>query len=372
VENSGHPLLLRGDLILDPGACCNESGNAMLESLDIQISISRYFLNTSLMLRKLSLWNVTCSGWTRVHTYFTIMGGFFDSEWPDSALSALDVARLTADSHPMMFRVDAPTGDPSKEHDTSPSTPPPQPRILVTKSEIVDKSKSDTLGKLFTVLQTTWFIVQYSVRWAAHQPRTQLEVMTLAYAAINIIVYILWWEKPLDVQEPINVRGRAAIADVRQKTLSGAWFSVIEEAFRSLTTGVKTLASITVLPAVGVLFGGVHCIAWRFPFPTKAETELWKVCAVYCSAYPIAVPVVLLLGAIMAGILKWMFYLSDEAGKRVEDVLAFVGGILGFLSLLIYISCRIILLVLTFTCLRLPPRGVYEATDWIFFFPHIG
>ena len=86
--------------------------------------------------------------------------------------------------------------------------------ILVTESEILDKSKGDTFGELVIVLQTTWFIAQCLGRWTAHQPRTQLEVMTLGYAALNTVIYASWWDEPLGIQEPIDIRrGRAIPVD---------------------------------------------------------------------------------------------------------------------------------------------------------------
>jgi len=200
------------------------------------------------------------------------MHGFFDSdsEQPLKTLNARDMLELTADSHPEMFKLGP---DPSKE--TPPENPPPQTWILVTESEILDKSKGDTLGKLVTVLQTTWFIAQYLGRWTAHQPRTQLEVMTLAYAALNVVIYALWWDKPLDIQEPIDVRrGRSIPVDVRQKMLWGAWSDVIEDAIDSSARGTKFFAWFALLPVVGALFGGVHCFAWWFPFPTQREEGL--------------------------------------------------------------------------------------------------
>ena len=208
------------------------------------------------------------------------MGGFLDNRKSGRTLDASTIPDLTAESHPELFKLDASQGDPPKEHGT-------QPWILVTESEILDKSKGDGLGKLVTMLQTTWFIVQYLERWVTHQPRTQVEVMTLAYAAINVIIYILWWDKPLNIQEPIDVHGHAIPINARKTTLHGAWFNVMREAIESLTAGDNITLVITVLPAVGVLFGGVHCFAWQFPFPTKYEATLWKVCAIYCTVYPV-------------------------------------------------------------------------------------
>ena len=289
--------------------------------------------------------------------HFAIMGGFLDDRESGKALDASD---LTAESHPELFKLNAsPRGSP-KEHGA-------QPWVLVTESEILDKSKGDGLGKLVAVLQTTWFIVQYLERWVSHQPRTQVEVMTLAYAAINIIIYILWWDKPLNVQEPIDVHGRAIPINARKKTLQGAWFNVMGEAIASLTAGNNITSGITVLPVVGVLFGGVHCFAWQFPFPTKYEATLWKVCAIYCTVYPVVVAVFFLLLIVAERLLN----------RRIPNwaVFKWLNLTVSFsflLSLAGYVVCRIILLVLTFTCLRSPIPGIYEATNWTRFLPHVG
>jgi hypothetical protein len=65
--------------------------------------------------------------------------------------------------------------------------------VGTSEKEIRDRSKGDALAKLIVVLQTLWFIAQYLGRWFDHLPRTQLEVMTLAYAALAVAVYRLWW-----------------------------------------------------------------------------------------------------------------------------------------------------------------------------------
>ena len=276
------------------------------------------------------------------------MGGFLDNRESGRTLDASTIPGLTAESHPELFKLDASRGDPPKEHGT-------QPWVLVTEPEILDKSKGDGLGKLVTVLQTTWFIVQYLERWVSHQPRTQVEVMTLAYAVVNVIIYILWWDKPLNVQEPIDVHGRAIPINARKRSLHGAWFSVMGEAYESLIAEIKAASAVTVLPAVGVLFGGVHCFAWQFPFPTEYEATLWKVSAIYCTVYPVVV----------AGCISLRHLIVHQLSDRMRYWIR-------SLSPAGYVVCRIILLVLTFTCLRSPFPGIYEATNWTRFLPHVG
>ena len=192
--------------------------------------------------------------------------------------------------HPRMFKEDAPA-----HTEVELTTLSSDPKISVTESEILDKSKGDPLGKLFTALQTTWFIVQYLERWITHQPRTQLEVMTLAYVALNILIYALWWEKPLNIQEPIDVHGRSSARDEdRTRGLHGIG-AVLGGAFRlpfSKTNDHDDIVFFSIVfPLVGFLFGGIHCFARWFPFPSGPERVLWRVCAAYCTATPCLVSV---------------------------------------------------------------------------------
>ena len=276
----------------------------------------------------------------------------FDDEKPDSdklkhkfalsSLQSIHKAPHEASKYPGLFILER------DEYAQAQDIP-----LRVTKSDIVDRSKKDAFGKLVATLQTTWFIVQYSERWASHQARTQLEVMTLSYAAVNIFIYILWKEKPSRVQEPIDVRGSPTHADARQEKLRKAWWTVISEAWESLVDGVKTDPGQIVLPVIGALFGGVHCFAWRFPFPTESEATLWRVCAIYCTVFPVVFPTLLL-----------------SRVKRLDNHIKPLMYI-KYVSITGYIACRFILLALTFTSLRATPPGIYAATDWTFFLPHV-
>ena len=75
----------------------------------------------------------------------------------------------------------------------------------ITEREIQDRSKGDALSKGLVVIQTSWFILQCIARRIEHLPITELELVTLAFAALNFITYALWWNKPLDVQCPVRV-----------------------------------------------------------------------------------------------------------------------------------------------------------------------
>jgi len=78
----------------------------------------------------------------------------------------------------------------------------------ITEEEIKDKSKGDYFSKGVVVLQTCWFIIQVIARGVEHMVVTELEVVTLAFSALTMIIYFLWWNKPLDVgvSVPVHVK----------------------------------------------------------------------------------------------------------------------------------------------------------------------
>ena len=77
--------------------------------------------------------------------------------------------------------------------------------IMPTEAEIRDKGKSDWLAKSLVLLQTSWFVMQCIARAIDHLPVTHLEIVTLAYAAMNFVIYIFWWNKPHNVNRPVRV-----------------------------------------------------------------------------------------------------------------------------------------------------------------------
>lgn len=78
------------------------------------------------------------------------------------------------------------------------------PRLLPrsTSGEIKDKSKSDTLGKVLTCWQATWFCLQCIFRLSSSLPVTLLELSVFAHAICALLIFATWWDKPKDVQRP--------------------------------------------------------------------------------------------------------------------------------------------------------------------------
>ena len=77
------------------------------------------------------------------------------------------------------------------------------PFTMLTKAEIEDRGKSDWLAKSLVLLQTSWFVIQCIAWGINHLPLTHLEIIMLAYAAMNFVIYIFWWYKPLNINRPV-------------------------------------------------------------------------------------------------------------------------------------------------------------------------
>ena len=76
---------------------------------------------------------------------------------------------------------------------------------FLSEEEIWDKSKANGLAKAIVCIQALWFCTQCIARLAQGMPISLLELNTFAHALCALLVYLLWWNKPLDVQEPTLV-----------------------------------------------------------------------------------------------------------------------------------------------------------------------
>ncbi|TFK67049.1 hypothetical protein BDN72DRAFT_116378 [Pluteus cervinus] len=126
--------------------------------------------------------------WTHVHGQFAQMGGFGRKDdkrvlYPSTLIQLLKEGRIDLD------------------------------QLKLTKEDINDKSKGDILSKALVAFQTTWFVFECFARLQQNLPLLELEVVTLAFAVLNIITYELWWYKPLNVFRPIYLHIRAQPPD---------------------------------------------------------------------------------------------------------------------------------------------------------------
>jgi hypothetical protein len=116
-------------------------------------------------------------------------------------------------------------------------------------------------------------------------------------------------------------------------------------------SGPKDMESLFILAATGMVFGGIHCLAWSFPFPTHTEIILWRVSAIYIAVAPVFV------------------ILAEWVADHGKDNL---GVDMALLISLVYSAAWVILLILTFSSLRSPPPDLYQTLSWSSFLPHFG
>ena len=129
---------------------------------------------------------------TLIHGFYIVMGGY-----------AFDVSK---DTKPRIWprKVDRLTPSPiavlgcliSQDRDLKEVLP------FLTEEEIWDKSKANGLAKTIVCVQAAWFCAQCIARLGQRMPISLLELNTFAHAICALLVYVLWWNKPLDVHEP--------------------------------------------------------------------------------------------------------------------------------------------------------------------------
>ncbi|KAH6633763.1 hypothetical protein C7974DRAFT_177942 [Boeremia exigua] len=76
----------------------------------------------------------------------------------------------------------------------------------ISEVYIKDKSKANWFAKALVCMQACWFITQVVGRVATSYPITLLEMNTLMHALWCLVIYLAWWHKPLNIDEPTIIR----------------------------------------------------------------------------------------------------------------------------------------------------------------------
>ena len=137
----------------------------------------------------------TRQAWTIVHSHFAVMGGFaIGFNDPNSNYLPKNKARLILTPRALYELA-------TKEPTTIPN---------LTEEEIRDKSKANGLAKTLVCLQALWFCAQCLSRLAQGLTISLLELNTFGHSICALIIYVQWWDKPLDVDEPMMVTTEAS------------------------------------------------------------------------------------------------------------------------------------------------------------------
>ncbi|CAO2654198.1 Nn.00g109310.m01.CDS01 [Neocucurbitaria sp. VM-36] len=277
-----------------------------------------------------------------------------------------------------------------------------------SRKEIKDKGKADVMAKALTIVQIVWILVQSVARIVQHLPLTTLEISTLAYIPCAIIAYILWWNKPYEVNMPtrlhlkptglpiLHLNHRRGVAPhhedtpchckhtryLRTRKLLERHQIYRTQKYRTYETTrqcVEVLRSS--LDPVGIfgfssaliflIVGAIHLAAWNFHFPSGFERWAWRICSILITTI---IPLSWLITAVLLRVAsdRWWDGTEDNIMLRKFQTMRWISmGIQGC-ALTVYGFARLYLLVEVFMGLRASPGGIYKTPEWTNFLPHFG
>lgn len=278
----------------------------------------------------------------------------------------------------------------------------------VSTRQLARLDRGDKLVKAFALLQILYLVMQLLARRVASLPSTQLEIATLAFALSSIITYILYWSRPQGVESVHIIRTkkipdayifeRIAIFGSHHLGSYGRtegrldteldlvplpndsrniFFDKVEDREQDLPPKWIHVAfggNQEVLPLAfgavvgGTLFGGLHCLAWNFQFPTLEEALAWKICSVLTTSLPIFAIVPFIAWTRLTPRPGSIFAVLHRP-RYGAPVAKFLVGLVLIILLITYILARLFLMVESFRSLFfLPPKAFIET--WSGSFPH--
>lgn len=311
--------------------------------------------------------------WTLLHSYYANMGGIR--------------VKVGNDGPSEVSRTYCLTGKKLAQIDFDADYSPLQ-HLTLTAEEIQDKSNSDGFAKIIAMVQIFWLIFSIILRAARHIPSTQLELLTLAYSILAIFIYAAYFNKPQNIEHPTTIflptlsddkehdrRLRACLGDTECSSFFAKviWHS---DAFlgESLRQGTRIpndcynfnllAPCLVTLVVVTSIFGGIHCIAWNFAFPTGIELKIWRTASVMTTT----LPALIFASQFVATLLRQ----RGNPANCVRDE----GRLHPFHSIMItvgyvaYVLARVAIMTVAFTSLRRMPTDVY-LTTWARNLPNI-
>ncbi|KAJ7888375.1 hypothetical protein B0H14DRAFT_2693790 [Mycena olivaceomarginata] len=209
---------------------------------------------------------------------------------------------------------------------------------------IKDKSKGDALSKAVALFQGLWFITQCIARATQHLPVMELEVATLAFAVVNIFIWLLWTPIILGTSE----EGFAA----QDSYCPGVHASGNPTALTKFIFRLRSMLEHVRIPSVvasfvGAIFGAIHCAAWNSHFPSANEKWMWW----------------LVLEILVLSIFDERTYFIQTKSRFFKAAFA------AFIPL--YIIARLFLLIIPFTSLRTLTPDTFVDVNWSVYIPHL-
>jgi hypothetical protein len=207
-------------------------------------------------------------------------------------------------------------------------------RLLPSRQDVKDISKSDFLGRFVTIVQILWFTIQVIARHVQGETVSLLEVSTLAYISLALMSYVIYWRKPQGMSAPMKIYVHPSVDLGRIKQ-------------ESHSLDVNNYIGFLYWVGSFVAFAGVHLIAWNYAFPSEVEKWLWIAASLLMFIFACILAMVGVLSSNYGG--DWLF-----------------GGFL-----VLFILTRLCLIVQSFLVLRSSPESVYSTVNWPAYFPAV-
>lgn len=247
----------------------------------------------------------------------------------------------------------------------------------VTEAMLCDRDKSDTLVKLAAVWQTMWLGIDLAVRQASGLPSSPFEIMVLAFAALALMIYLMNWFQPKDVQTPFYIysarcptaeelRSLAILAPQGQGLCPGVFSNWSTPSVETRDGYYYYAAGIwgAGMAWSGMVFGSIHLLAWNSAFPTVIEGWLWRASALVTAVWPL-----------IPGMIGWLVgtlqrHLESSCLNRAA-IRRFLQATLFPILVIPLLCARLYLLVEAYRSLYYLPPESY-VTTWTSNIPRFG
>lgn len=293
------------------------------------------------------------------------------------------------------------------------------PRDTFDKRSIVDKGKTSNIAKVLASCQALWLLAQCISRWLSNLPLTLLEIHVTIQVLCTILLYTLWWAKPLDVNEPIKITlsestfpssGLIPGYNLFEGTEEPEHFTMITPpCLAAVRSKVHVDMLLYIIPRAedelqwlylfmeGMLIftiGALHAAAWNVHFPSNLELWLWRGCSIAMCVFPWAIGAILLPTEYvqeLLGVLWKMQYMkigfwdwSLRAFSSVHGICKrqakkhgdwiFLHHVRIWICVLFIICYAFSVLFITgeaYASLRSPPEGSFLTPVWSDYWPHL-